>query len=235
MKNSDSWLLALDLSGDDGLLVLEGADLSQHRLIEGDMRVRKLFPSISEVMRMAGITPAEIGLVGVGRGPGSFTGVRVAVMAAKTMAQVLSIPLVAPDSLEISAMNSLRPEGRVFVASDARRGEVYYALYGWEEGYPRCILGPSVAVPESAAAELQTCMGQPGGEIFLAGSGIAAYSEVWPGELGRAPETGPPSAGLAAICRMYHQDGRVVDPLQLLPLYIRRPDARAGFSWGGGG
>lgn len=190
-------------------------------------QTRFLFATAKEMMREAGIQPRDLGLVGVGRGPGSFTGVRMAVIAAKTLAEVLGLPLVAPDSLAVVAAGSA-PGGNVFAAVDARRGELYYALFRLEEGeevmFPRLLEGPLVSVPEEAVRFLEGWMGRLDGELVLAGTGIEAYPEIWPEGLRRAERTGPDPQALAGLCRELYRRGWTEDPLLLRPSYLRHPD-----------
>ena len=232
MGGNNGWLLALDLSTPRGILALEGPGGLFHRIIEGASRISQLFVAAGEIMSAAGITPHEVGLVGVGRGPGSFTGVRVGVMAAKTLALVLQVPLVAPDSLEVVAMGAEGTGEAVFVALDARRGEVYYALYRLDEGYPTVLEGPSVAAPGGAAASLSRWREEITGGIAITGTGVAAFSEAWPRDAVIANRDSPEPEGLARLCRHRFARGETCDPMELLPLYIRRPDARERFPCG---
>jgi tRNA threonylcarbamoyladenosine biosynthesis protein TsaB len=185
-------------------------------------------------MEGAGISPQELGLLGVGRGPGSFTGVRVAVTAAKVLASVLEIPLVAPDSLAVTAVGAGEHGEVVFAAIDARRGEVYNALYRLDGGYASVLMEPCVAPPESAAASIQVWMEREGSGVIGAGSGIDAYPDVWPEGMTKAEGEYPRAESLERLCRVAYGRGESVDPMTLLPFYLRRPDARERCEGGGG-
>ncbi|WP_458011686.1 tRNA (adenosine(37)-N6)-threonylcarbamoyltransferase complex dimerization subunit type 1 TsaB [Candidatus Solincola sp.] len=227
MENNGRWLLAMDLAGPRGLVVLEGPGVMLHSSWEGGERARLLFTVAGDLLREAGITPRDLGLLGIGRGPGSFTGIRMGVMAAKALAEVLGLPLVAPDSLAAAAVG---PEGteNVFVALDARRGEIYSALFRMEGhggfAFPKLLAGPLVCGPEETARFLVERMIGLEGELLLVGSGVGAYPDVWPREARRAERRGPDPAGLAWLCRELHGRGEVEDHLSLIPLYLRRPD-----------
>jgi len=225
MELDKAWLLALDLSTQQGVLVLDGPGGTFHREIAGDSRVSHLFPEAGEIMSNARIGPGDIGLIGVGRGPGSFTGVRVAVTAAKIVAAVLDIPLVAPDTLMVTAAGTEEAEKPVFAALDARRGEVYYALYRMEDGYPAAITEPCVAPPRAAAASLSSWMDMEGTGVIGVGDGIEAYPDVWPEGMEALGRSGPGPAGLTQMCRLSGERGELCDPVMLVPLYLRRPDA----------
>lgn len=223
----DVWLLAVDLSGTRGLLVLEGYRFFGHREVRSGEHTSRLFVEAEELMRRAGVVPRGLGLIGVAVGPGSFTGVRTAVMAAKTLAEVLHLPLVTVDSLAVLAAG-VRDARWVFVAVDARRGEVYHALFPLseeEEGaLPADAEWMGVDTPAEAGAALRRWMEDTGERPALVGTGIEVYPEIWPGELRRWPSDRPDPRALAGLCRRAFRRGETVDPLRLSPLYLRKPD-----------
>jgi tRNA threonylcarbamoyladenosine biosynthesis protein TsaB len=86
---------------------------------------RDLIPCIAKILSRAGIKPAELDAIAVGLGPGSYTGLRVGVTAAKTLAYVTRAALFGLDSLEAIAWNAPDSALRVSVVADAQRGDVY--------------------------------------------------------------------------------------------------------------
>ncbi len=228
------WILSIDLSTPEGIVTLEGYGKLFHREVAAASRVSELFVEAGELLSLAAIKSTDIGAIGVARGPGSFTGIRVAVMAAKTLAATLGVPLAAPDSPEVIAEGCRGLAEAVMVASDARRGEVYYGLYRLDEPAPRVLERPQVAKPEAAVACLLQWQNRLGEKIGLAGSALAAYPAAWPHDVLLIEETGPGPMGLSGLCRRYHELGRVEEPLELMPLYLRRPDARESVSLPGG-
>ncbi|MBN2025934.1 MAG: tRNA (adenosine(37)-N6)-threonylcarbamoyltransferase complex dimerization subunit type 1 TsaB [Actinobacteria bacterium] len=228
-RRDGNWLLAVDLSTPRGVLVLDGPGGMFHREIEGDARVSRLFMAAGEVASDAGIGPRDVDLIGVGRGPGSFTGVRVAVTAAKIMGAVLDLPLVAPDTLMVTATAAMDTGKEVFAALDARRGEVYYALYHLDDGYPQALIKPCVAPPQAAASALRDWIEREKSEVIGVGNGIDAYPHAWPPGMDMVRDCGPEPAGLSRLCRIAAGRGEHIDPFMLLPFYLRRPDARERF------
>lgn len=226
MEADERWLMALDLSIPRGVLLLDGPPGTLRRDVDGASRASHLFVAAAELISEAGIDPGKIGLIGVARGPGSFTGVRVAVTAAKVLASVLDVPLVAPDSLMVTAMGAGEQGDAVFAAIDARREEIYHALYRRDRGYPEVLVEPRVAAPESAAAALRDWMEREGCGVAGVGDGIEAYPVIWPAAMTRAKGPSPRAEGLAALCRLAYGRGETVDPIALLPFYLRLPDAR---------
>lgn len=229
------WLLALDLSSPAGVLLLEGPGGLFRRDVEAGSRVSSLFVAANEAATAAGVSPAGIGLVGVARGPGSFTGVRVAVMAAKALAYALGVPLVAPDTLEAAAAAAGETSDAVLVVMDARRGEVYHALYRSSGAALEVLHGPGLSPPGAVAERIPAWEEEIQGALGILGTGVEAYAGAWPRDKVLRGVELPDAAALARLCRRHHAGGAAVDPVCLLPLYIRRPDARERFTEPGGG
>jgi tRNA threonylcarbamoyladenosine biosynthesis protein TsaB len=95
----------------------------------------RIMPAIETLMKDCDKTPADLSKIVVAKGPGSYTGVRIGVTVAKTLAWTLNIPLVGISSLEIVAAGAGRYfDGVVSPLFDARRGQVYTGLYRFENG-----------------------------------------------------------------------------------------------------
>lgn len=86
-------------------------------------------PAIETILHKASIKPVELGAIAVSEGPGSYTGVRIGVTIAKTLAWTLQIPLVGVSSLQVLAANAALFQGAVCAIIDARRQNVYAAAY----------------------------------------------------------------------------------------------------------
>src|SRR4051794_4092817 len=149
-----------------------------------------LAPAIRDAVAQAGATMSDLTDVAVGVGPGPFTGLRVGVVTALTLGASLGIPTHGVGSLDVLAAEMATVEsGRVgpfLVATDARRKEVYWALYdGGPQGFHR-IEGPAVDRPDALAAL------HPG--VPVVGRGAQLYAEVL------AAQAGPidPSAAILA-------------------------------------
>lgn len=188
----------------------DGADVVAERRSEQRMRHgEQLAPLIAAVLADAGIVRQDLTAIAVGVGPGPFTGLRVGLVTARTLAFVLELPVYGVCSLDVVAIEAARgrsPVGIEFsVATDARRKEVYLATYD-EEG--RRQDGPDVVRPQEAATE---------GPV--AGEGALLYPEAFPD----AREPRLPSAGWLARA-VAEELAELHDPD---PMYLRRPDAVA--------
>ncbi|MDT4905445.1 MAG: tRNA threonylcarbamoyladenosine biosynthesis protein TsaB [Pseudonocardiales bacterium] len=169
-----------------------------------------LAPSIEAVLRDAGIRSRELDAVVVGTGPGPFTGLRVGLVTAAVLADLLGIPAYGVCSLDAIGA-AAADEGAVLVAADARRREVYWARY--EHGVR--VGEPAVGKPADVPLD---------GSTAVAGAAAELYAEVWP-ELSRRPERYPEPIALVGLALDRITSGAPSDPLT--PLYLRRPDAVA--------
>jgi tRNA threonylcarbamoyladenosine biosynthesis protein TsaB len=187
-----------------------------------------LMPMVAEVLAEIGIAARELDLIAATEGPGSFTGVRIAIAAARGLALATGAKLYGTDSLSVIARTArgagLLPNGPFAVAVDARRGMIYLGLYDEMGGRRE---GPLLIAPEVAASLL------PSDLSLAVGSGsmlLAEASERQGRRIATAlPELQPSAASLAEIAI----EARETFPT-LRPLYLRPPDARpqkAGVVW----
>jgi tRNA threonylcarbamoyladenosine biosynthesis protein TsaB len=95
----------------------------------------RIMPAIERLMKDCELLPADLTKIVVAKGPGSYTGVRIGVTIAKTLAWTLKLPLVGISSLEILAGVGRYFYGYVSPIFDARRGQVYTGLYRFENGH----------------------------------------------------------------------------------------------------
>lgn len=171
-----------------------------------------LAPAIRAALAEAGVRPSGLSLVVVGVGPGPFTGLRVGLVTAMTMADLLGIEAVGVCSLDVLARSVSTP-GPIAVATDARRKEIYWAVYDAPaaDGSRRRLEGPAVDKPAAVAHVLS---GLP-----VVGRGATLYADQLGGKVVASGPEYPSAAVLAA--------GAIDRTLQLVlpaPLYLRRPD-----------
>lgn len=229
-------LVALDTATEAIGLGVARLDAQMLREVAGGYRMAprranaELLSALTEALTEAGERIDDVAGVVVGRGPGSFTGVRIGVATAKGLAQGLGVPLVGVGTLDAIAWRHAGHEGLLGVVGDAMRGEVYPALFRCEAGRVTRLGGDRVVRPAEAAAEWAGATDEP---ILLAGNGLAKYREVFAAALGeRIAVAGqelwwPTGAGLFAT---FLADGGSTllengDPGAVLPVYTRLSDA----------
>ena len=150
--------LAIDTSvGTSVALLRDGALAAQVTNDDTMGHAENIGNCIDTVLREAGVSPAELTAVVVGRGPAPFTGLRVGIAAAIAFATGAGKPLfgvVSHDAIAFAASS----ESPVLVETDARRKEVYFTLYGVADahGVPQRIDGPHVAAREAMLEKLQS-------------------------------------------------------------------------------
>jgi len=233
------YVLAFDTATDDIALALGERAAQQGRtrmLGEFDFRapraaLGRLTPAILRALDAHSLTPSDISTVVVGRGPGSFTGVRIGVATAKGIAHGLDVPLYGIGTLDAVAWRATVHEGLLGVVGDAMRGEVYPAMFRLEAGRALRMTPDRVADPRHVAREW--AVEYAGSRLMLAGNALRKYAAVFAEELGpRAailPESEWHPGGLGvlrafddALARGDAGDG---DPGALLPVYTRLSDA----------
>jgi tRNA threonylcarbamoyl adenosine modification protein YeaZ len=167
---------------------------------------------VDGVFKTAGASVSDLGAIGVGVGPGPFTGLRVGIMTAAALSDALGIPAYGMCSLD--TITDLYADDQLYaVVSDARRRQVYWAVYN-EVG--RRVEGPEISTPDDLAAHLR---GRVRRLIGPAAQRLSQFSDFNIGE----PRW--PDAGALAADALVHVSGGD-EPTPLTPLYLRRPDAR---------
>jgi tRNA threonylcarbamoyladenosine biosynthesis protein TsaB len=207
---------AIALALDDGtVLVAPTADDRQHG--------RGLLPAIRDLLQAGGLTVARLDAIAVGLGPGSYTGLRVGLTAAKTIAFALGKPLVGLDSLEVLAANAGTDALRVVVVADAQRGDLFVADFVREAaGGPILRVGQTrVEAATDWAARLEP-------ETLVLGPAVLRRGFVAPGSarLPADPEDHRPEGRrLIPLALAALDAGRLVDPWFVEPVYLRRSAA----------
>jgi len=185
--------------GDD---VLAAVDVHSPRA-----HLRRLFPLAEQVLALSGREQAEIEAVAVGIGPGSLTGVRIGVTAARTLAQALGVPCIGLPTLDVIAHAFSSTGATVCVVVDASRQEVYAAVYECSGSAPNRLTEIRAMAP-GALADL---LGERGEEkILIAGDGLVSYREALIEPLGARAE-------VASRLTWYPRAGHLVTLAALQP------------------
>lgn len=194
--------------------------------VAGAARQESVTPLLQELLRRSDLTLSQIGGVAVGIGPGLFTGLRVGVATAKTIAQVVNVPVVGITSLDALAYATRYSPRRIAAVIDARRKEVFSAIYRAVPGGIMRERDYEVHAPDRLAAELQAMSG----EVLAVGNGAMLYRHVLE-EIGSRIEFAssiaahPEAAALVelAVPRLLREEhDRLFD---VVPLYLRKSDA----------
>ena len=183
---------------------------------------------VDRLLAEAGVARSALDAVGFGRGPGSFTGLRIAAGVAQGLAFALDVPAVPVSSLAVIAQGSLR-ENRsrnVLALLDARLGEVYAGAFKADEGVMRPIRGERLCLPVDLAGELGADGGWTG-----CGPGWNVCSDVLANGLDTRlerlePDRLPQARDLATLVHAAREEGLTVAAEHALPVYLRRQVVR---------
>ncbi len=184
-----------------------------------------LLPMIHGCLEEAGRTLADMDAVVPGRGPGSFTGTRIALSTAKGISLGSGVPIVAVSSIEAAAIDA-GSAGPVVVALDARKGEILLAAYAWSEaGGLRTLIDPGLVRPGEVRDRIASLQG--GSAVAVRGDAPASYPEAfrcagWTVEPDGSPLVSSPLS-LARLASVRIARRSWDDPDALEPLYSRPP------------
>jgi tRNA threonylcarbamoyladenosine biosynthesis protein TsaB len=192
----------------------------------GKPRHEVLVPAVERLLRWGEVPITSVGGVAVGLGPGLFTSMRVGIAVAKTLAQVLGVPITGVASLDLLAFPARYARRLVCAAIDAKRGEVFFAFYRPVPGGVSRQTGFEVGPPARLASELEAA----GEDILLVGNGALAYRRDLETagthvEFGSATAAYPSAEALVelAVPRFQREEhDRLYD---VAPIYVRKSDA----------
>jgi tRNA threonylcarbamoyladenosine biosynthesis protein TsaB len=224
-------LLTIQTASPAGSVAISDGD---HLLAEINLDVRRtptewLLQSIEDLLAKADLDKCDLNAVGVVRGPGSFTGLRVGLATAKGLSLATGRPLLGISSLQCLAMQLPFTSLPVCVMLDARKQEVYSALYSWEAGFPQPVSAERVVKPEKLLSELS-------GETLFLGNGAFVYRSLIVRQLaGRAHFAPtflnlPRAAAAAALALKEWEGGRTFSADELMPFYLRPSEAELNWS-----
>jgi tRNA threonylcarbamoyladenosine biosynthesis protein TsaB len=216
--------------------------IAEVRLNVKSTHSERLMTEISHVLQQSGLTAHDIDIFGVAIGPGSFTGLRIGLSTAKGFSYATGKPIVSVPTLEAFAWNFPYCRHPVCIMLDARKGEVYAALFQWTgNGFTRLMSEVSVraeklleeitsGIPSLPSAKAGKEMS---GEerILFAGEGALLYRTTIEGIIGEkavfAPleKMVPSPANVASIGMQKALKGEFSEPVSLVPVYIRRSEA----------
>lgn len=216
-------LLAIDTGTTAGGVALaeDGRVLVSRLFDVGLQHARLLMDEVDAALALAGRAPGDLKAVGVAIGPGSYTGLRIGLAAAKGICLGAEAALVAVPSLECQAARLPFCALPVCAVAVSRRGEVYAASFDTAGGVPRSVGAVEIDAPEEVVRRRR---GQP--TVYI-GDAVAAYPEVFAADedvrpLADIPPSDPARLALLATARLERGETSDLDATE--PLYLKLPD-----------
>lgn len=220
-------ILAIDASGLSGSV----AYISDYKLVGEYYICHKLthsqtiMPMLEHLKGLIGFEMNEIDAVAVTSGPGSFTGIRIGVATAKAMALAMGVPIIGIPTLDVMAHNISFAEQIICPIMDARRNQVYTAIYKWNNGTLE-------REGDHLAVEIDELLAKLGGRqtIFL-GDGVDVLKGKITDVMGDAAQFAPSflhmqrASVLAQLACEAFEKGEMIDADEFIPIYLRKSQA----------
>lgn len=222
-------LLALDTATEAVHLALVAGGQVRVRTVGGGAQASSTtLPAAQALLAEAGLTWAQLEAIAFGRGPGAFTGLRTACSLAQGLALAAGCPVISLDTLMAVAEDARQADpaawadgDTLWVAQDARMGELYVAAYRWLgthwQAATEPVLWPLEAARERWLGDLAT------GPLRIAGNALLAHSAVFDGLATQRtwPQAAPEGHALATLASQAWARGERLDAALALPLYVR--------------
>lgn len=184
---------------------------------------KKILPMVDEVLKEAGVTLSELDALAFGRGPGSFTGVRICIGIAQGLAFGAELPMIGISTLAAMAQGAYRQNGqeKVACAIDARMSEVYWGRFSrqqdgsWNDTDTECVISPAVLVEQLKNDDVIWS---------TVGTGWEAYSEVLSSlaiETQSSDVLFPEAQDIAFLAQFEFEKGNCVTAEDASPVYLR--------------
>jgi tRNA threonylcarbamoyladenosine biosynthesis protein TsaB len=219
-------ILALDTATENcsAALLIDGELTARERLLERG-HADCILPMIDEVLTAAGTSLAGLTAIAFGRGPGSFTGVRLGASVVQGLAHGAGIPVVPVSDLAAVAqrvLGDIATAERILVCNDARMGQVYWGCFV-RSADDLAAAASEERVSDPGAVALPAGW-TPGSGTYGAGTGFGAYPPLraaFSARLAGISEVRPRAAEIARLAVAEVAAGRLLGPEEALPVYLR--------------
>ena len=232
--NCTPLVLAVETSGRAGsVAIAQAGEVLAQTHFSGPMRHSKeIFPAIKAMLQTLRRKPQQIAHIYISAGPGSFTGLRIAVTMAKTLNLATKAKIVAVDTMDVIAANAIeyiekkqQNINRIGTILDAKRGQFFAAVYEnqlgkWEKSLPDCLITAEKLVEKFADSN---------DHLWLLGEGLLYYKDKFDAdgiEFFDESLWNPQAAKVHQLGWKKARSGIFADAGTLIPAYLRKPDAK---------
>ena len=214
-----STLLALDTATEAcSVALLHDGKVTSHYEVIPRLHAQKLLPMIKNLLAEAGVELSAVEAIAFGRGPGAFTGVRIAIGVVQGLAFALERPVLPVSNLAVLAQRAYREQGATQVAAaiDARMDEVYWGCYREQAG-EMCLVGSeAVLAPEAASLPADAS-----GDWFGAGTGWGYAERLALKPYAQDAALLPHAEDLLTLARFAWARGEAIAADLAQPVYLR--------------
>ncbi|WP_114418701.1 tRNA (adenosine(37)-N6)-threonylcarbamoyltransferase complex dimerization subunit type 1 TsaB [Marinospirillum perlucidum] len=218
-----SKILALDTSSEACSVALwkEGEILEDFRILPRQ-HAQALLPQIKQLLAEAGVSLSQLDALAFGRGPGSFTGLRIAASTAQGLALAQDLPLLPISTLQALAWTAQKHyyARKILTLLDARMDEVYWCAWQGQEETPQALMAEALNRPEEVEPPLTDDQ-----DWLLIGSGAAFRDRLPPWVQGHIQQeiidVHPRAGAMAALAHLAWEKGEAVDAAEAQPVYLR--------------
>lgn len=219
--DTSTWSLALGIMAEDRLIGEFNTTLPKNHSL-------RLMPAVEQLLAHVELTPKELDGIAVAHGPGSYTGVRIGLTTAKSLAWGLDIPIASISSLHVVAQNGFGFQGKIIPLFDARRGQVYTGVY--ETSQLEQIVKPVETDRLELITEFVAHLDRMDGPFLFLGEGVAVHKQVIMDMLGEKAHIAPniyhaPRGGQLAYLASKTWTENVRHVHSLAPRYLQLAEA----------
>lgn len=221
-------ILAVDSSGMTAAVAVysDGVILAAQSVNNKKTHSQTLLPMIKEMMEHSGLGLGDIDAVAIAQGPGSFTGLRIGAATVKGLCLAINKPVIPVSTLAGLAYNVAGNDGVICPVMDARRSQVYTALYSWENDGLKELMPPSAKGIEDLISELsgREC-------ITFVGDGVPVFAGLIKDKLGASVHFAKPhmllqnAASVAVLAARLYEERAAVEADAFEPVYLRLSQA----------
>lgn len=221
-------ILAIDSSGlvASTALYIDGQIRAEYSVNFKKTHSETLLPMIDEIMSMTKTEKSELSAIAIAAGPGSFTGLRIGSATAKGLGLALSIPLIPVPTLEGLAYQAMEANGVICPMMDARRAQVYTAMYQFLDG---CTCKREACV--IPVEELISSLPADAENIVFLGDGVDVYADQLKSQVKQPFQIAPvhhryqSAAAVALSAARRYEEGKIVSAAEFAPEYLRLSQA----------
>ncbi|MDD7403713.1 MAG: tRNA (adenosine(37)-N6)-threonylcarbamoyltransferase complex dimerization subunit type 1 TsaB [Butyribacter sp.] len=222
-------ILGIDTSGlvASAAIVVDDSLVAEFTLNNKKTHSQTLLPTIEQMVTMSGISLEEIDAIAIAAGPGSFTGLRIGASTAKGMGLALQKPIISIPTLEGLAYRAAVSDRLLCPLMDARRNQVYTGLYRMENDSLVCVSDQEAVDINEIISKIND-LGQ---DVLFLGDGVPVHQETLaekvtvPYHFAPAHLSRQSAGAIAALGRVYYEQGKTEDAKDHRPVYLRQSQA----------